>query len=69
MGRAKAFMKHGIKKTLEGITNTNSSTVDRVSNGVLGLTSIGIGAAFGLIGLGIKAVKKLSEDTEEDTNE
>jgi hypothetical protein len=57
-------MKEGLKDTLEGISNSDRSTADRVSKGVLGLTSIGLGAAFGLIGLGIKAVKKLSEDEE-----
>ena len=66
MGRAKLFMELGLKDISEGITNTDKSTVDRVSKGVLGLTSIGLGAAFGLVGLGIKAAKKASENTDED---
>lgn len=65
MGRAKLLMKEGVKDTWEGISNSDRSTVDRVSKGVLGLTSIGLGAAIGLIGLGIKAAKKASENKED----
>ena len=65
MGKAteagKFLMKDGVKDCWEGITNSDSSAVDRVSKGVLGLASIGIGATVGLIGLGVNAAKKASE--------
>jgi len=69
MGRSKKiaehFVKDGLKDTWEGITGFDRSGADRISKGVLGVASIGIGAAVGLIGLGMSIGKKASEKSKD----
>jgi hypothetical protein len=68
MGRekeiSKFFLKDGLKDTWEGITRSDRSAADRISKGVLGIVSMGIGATVGLVGLGIDAAKKASKDKD-----